>query len=76
MDKNGYNEFEFDLTLNDISTVAISQFNFHDTIDLTIERNSTQYDVKIKTPDTCRATYQAQGIFISNIKAYHNDGST
>ncbi|PWK26982.1 Imm50 family immunity protein [Pseudomonas sp. OV226] len=73
--KNGYNEYEFELLLNNVTNVNITNFSFYGALDLTIIKNSTDNDIQIEINNFCKIECKAQSISAINIKAYHNDGS-
>jgi hypothetical protein len=74
IEKN-YNEYEFDLTINEVSTLNITDFNAHGSIELKIEKTGDDCKIEITISNNCKITCKARQIFVSNIKAYHNDGS-
>jgi hypothetical protein len=73
--KNGYDEYEFELLLNDVSKVDITNFSFYGSVDLTIIKNISDNDIQIKINNFCKIECKAQSISAINIKAYHNDDS-
>ncbi|MBC3364826.1 Imm50 family immunity protein [Pseudomonas sp. SWRI154] len=73
--ENGYNEFEFDLLLDQIDSISISKFNFHGSICITIAKSTEAHEILLKISDNCVINCIARGISISNIKAYYNDHS-
>ncbi|QRK85378.1 hypothetical protein JN757_06285 [Pseudomonas granadensis] len=73
--KNGYNECAFDLIINNVTTVEIINFSFYGPLDLKIKNNDNKYEIKATINMLCNFTCSASAIFITNIKAYHNDGA-
>lgn len=41
MDKNGYNEYTFDLIINGVTTVEIINFSFYGPLELEIKNTTT-----------------------------------
>jgi hypothetical protein len=70
-----YNEFEFELLLEQIHLLDISNFNFYGPIRIAIEKNLSEHKIHLTISDRCTVNCKADGIFISNINAYHNDYS-
>lgn len=74
--KNDYNEYSFDLIINNVDAVEITDFNFDGRLQLSIENDNKEYKIKIKIGTNCHFACTASGIFVSNIKSYKNDGAT
>ncbi|MHC3823408.1 MULTISPECIES: Imm50 family immunity protein [unclassified Pseudomonas] len=73
--KNEYNEYSFDLIINDVKTVEIRNFNLYGKLKLEIKKNNNEHEIKATVNALCNFTCIASGIFIANIKAYNNDGA-
>ncbi|WP_080628590.1 Imm50 family immunity protein [Pseudomonas alvandae] len=73
--EKGYNEFEFELFLEQIHSVDISNLIFCGPIQITIEKKPSEYEIRLKISDMCTVNCKADRISISNISAYHNDYS-
>ena len=71
----GYNEFEFELLLDQVNSITINEFNFSGPICISIKKNKTDHEIHLNTLDKCITKCTARGVYISNIKAYHNDYS-
>ncbi|MCF4998433.1 hypothetical protein GIW70_16240 [Pseudomonas syringae] len=74
IEKN-YNECEFDLTINGVITMEINNFNIHGSIELKIEKTGDDCKIEVTTSNNCKITCEARQVYVSNIKAYNNDGS-
>jgi len=74
--RNGHNEYEFEILLNKISEVRISNFSFYGAIHIEITNNETYSDIHIEINSYCKIHCIAQNTSMTNIKAYYNDNST
>ncbi len=73
--KNEYNEFSFDLIINNATTLEVKNFNLCGPLELKINKNNSEFEIKATINSLCNITCKASGIFINNIKAYNNDGA-
>jgi hypothetical protein len=73
--RNGHNEYEFEILLNEISDVKISNFSFYGPIHIEVNNNETYNDIHIEINNYCTLDCVAKRIFMTNIKAYYNDNS-
>lgn len=47
----GYNEFEFELLLDQVNSITINEFNFSGPICIFIEKNKIDHEIHLKTLD-------------------------
>jgi hypothetical protein len=73
--KNEYNEYSFDLIINNVTALEIRNFNLYGQLELQINKKNSDFEITATINSACNFKCSASGIFISNIKAYNNDGA-